>query len=507
MRVVGTLIVFALGAALGWIAITLAPEAAVGEPLEGESTQSITKLGFHEPRTALSGEVGEPQVLVTPDGTIHVMALGRAASAGADGRTSQAHLRSLAPGQETWADDSYVVAGYSVRDVHLAIDSVGKRFALNLLDNNGVLELGMMTWGSGSPGWNRSPEPADDNTHGSPDRPWISVAGDRLAAAWRVGPSGDELDNGLAVRTLLGNGSTATAQQVITRGVAWLGPIVQSGNGTCLYVPYTRDLEPAASPPDASRAEIVLARNLNAGGGAWELVPTNRSVSRTPGLQFSGTLMAPMLSVTDTGRLVLAWSEEAPAEARAAGIAATVRLTTSTDGGNSWAPTVNVSHGATAVLPAMVAGSGDRVAVAYYRAAEGTEGQPHQSMPTVWDVEAVILDASQPAEPLGRATVEEGVHRGGICTHGRMCPWSLLGGGTVDTVRQAAAIVLQENAYLLGVDSRQLLDYMGLDVNPAGELVAAYVNTVGDDTVVKVATQSGGPLVGPKASPPCVKPA
>ena len=217
------------------------------------------------------------------------------------------------------------------------------------------------------------------------------------------------------------------------------GPLV-FGPGGVLYMLYT------------TVTEVRIAKSTN-GGTTW----TADAIA--PLTDFE--LIFPVVAIDDAGNLFAVWAQGV--RLVAAALEGRVYEATSTDGGSTWtSPSLVSDVNRTSIFPWVSAGAAGKVAVAFYSARYRTIpdlGAELGGPLTDWDLEvSQSLDALSPNPTWTRSTAASGFHTGSMCTTGLSCPGiQQTGFGNVPTPFD-----------------RRDLDFFGMDVDPAGNLLIAY---------------------------------
>lgn len=359
-------------------------------------------------------------------------------------------------------------------DADVTVDQAGTAYASNLEPPNPLPHNGVHVWSSPDQGttWRYLGDLVPFGNWA--DRQWMAASGPgHLVVAWMGGVSDPFLPTRqIAVRTTRDAGATWTPLAYFGENVGWIGNVAFDASGARVFVPFTQGLpgpSPLASNQASPVAQLLLLRSLD-GGDTWAILDTGILVPRTPwGLHWSGTLMAPTLDVTGTGRLVLAWSEDViePTGLTAGARGAVVKAASSADWGATWTEANKVSGSRAAIMPWVTAGVGDRAAVAYYASDSVILDTDYEG---IWDVDVTFVDdVGKPGQDLETVTIDAGIHTGGICARGSLC-------GTLKS-------------------DRSLLDFFETDRLPDGRLVVAYAADPAVDTEVRVAIQQTGPLL------------
>ncbi|HVL86486.1 MAG TPA: hypothetical protein VM681_00555 [Candidatus Thermoplasmatota archaeon] len=466
----------ALGGCLGSIEEPLAPshDAPVAAPparthvLEG----AVEPAEFLAPTFRLLGSVarggavlalGEPSVWAHLDGTLYVTFPGCEDPLWAarffagcehgpvyrsdDGGERFVRLNS-APGGRLTAD-SPAANG----DADVAVDAAGTVYASNL----GARGIQVFRSDDRGQTWSYLGN-ATPARHWA-DRQWMAAgAPGHLIVAWMGGAQSSH--RAVAVNTTFDGGESWTGTTYLGDRIGWLGSVQFDPSGTKAFVPFTEgldaDLTRLAGQRDMS---LRVARTLD-GGRSWDVVDTGVVVRTTAtGLHWSGVHMAPSLDVTGDGTIVLAWSQDEPDPTGATSVGAKVRYVTSRDDGVNWSPPAVASDRASAIMPWVTGGAGDRFAIVYYVTDSPLDTDYGG---TVWDVVATYVDGAS----MHHAIVEAAVHVGGICSRGGLC--------------------------LLTASDRSLLDFFEADLLPDGRLFVTYAKDTQKLIEIRVAVQDGG---------------
>lgn len=451
---------------------------AAAQPAEPSSEAAIEPEGFDPPTFLLLGRVatstpffgvGEPGVWAALDGTLFVTFPGcsgddETLSLIDSGCANGAVLRSRDGGKE-WellndedgklAEDAPSANG----DADLAVDAAGNVYAANL--GSGVhVQVLLVNESAWRYVGNLVPE------DGWSDREWLAAAGPgHVIATWMGGAN----DNARKVAVTTTRDAGANWSDVVYLGdrIGWLGSVQFAPDGRTAYIPFTEWLDDRVQNL-AGEADYGLhvARTLD-GGATWDVVDTGirTSIVATSG-HFSGMLMAPSLDITGDGHVVLAWSEEVRDPAGVSVIGAALKAIWSQDGGATWSAPLVLSEAASAIMPWVTGGAGDRFAITYLESDVPLDPDRVGD----WRVLAAVWDGIADGEPRAVVSViEERIHLGGACT---------MGGGCI----------------VHGAD-RSLLDYFESDLLPDGRIIVAYPADPAEGakrTQVRVALQDGG---------------
>lgn len=330
-------------------------------------------------------------------------------------------------------------------DAMLALDAKGTLYASNLKQD-----------GTGTPMWSSSDNGVSWTYRSNPvpkgnlaDRQW----------AWG-GPAGIVVEDWMqtsptrsaAIAVSRDSGAHFSTPFVSPQTIGWIGPATGSADGSKLFAAFTVPSNSQKDPtgdallvdPDV---ELFFLRSLD-GGATWSSLSTGHVLVKDPAhLQWPGTLMAPMLGRTGSGRLVYAWSEENMDPAtRATGTAAVVKTMTSDDDGKTWTDARIVSASRTAIMPWFVAGAGNSFGLSYYAASDVHALNDYEG---TWDVELYMSDGARSVTTVAASQV----HKGGICARGGVCG--------------------------LGLSDRSMLDFMGGALLADGRIALAYASSSG----------------------------
>lgn len=449
--------------------------AALGAPLVVPGTEAaVNKVSFADPVAVSANDdqsAAEPSIRVARDGKIYIVA--------PQGLTSGAtRLQDNSGGDVIWRSDD---DGKTWEWLGSFDDAAGGGDADLAPDSNGNL------WGSGLTLANTTATfSADDgatwcvNPVGSldtvVDRQWIETYKSEPFAFMSTGkiatgsvilsrlelaaPPGDEPAAGCPVvsRTITMSGSDT---------YQWPGEITVDEKNDLVYAGYNTD----ASIQD----KIAVGRtDLTA------LMAQTFKVATTKGDSFDSFVG---LDVDQAGNLYAVWNERRPAGKEGIEGLTNSYLAVSKDSGEHWTKPVRVNRVPTSVFPWVVAGSKGRVAITYY----GTKGKgpspelvvhPDAPIPKWFVYISYSLNAlsSDPTYTQVKATPTP-IHKGNICTSGTGC----------------------------ATGTRDLLDYLQIDLTPCGKVAIAYTDNsrdVVDDAGVRSSNmpehiyfvgQDGGP--------------
>ncbi|HUR64038.1 MAG TPA: sialidase family protein [Candidatus Thermoplasmatota archaeon] len=347
-------------------------------------------------------------------------------------------------------------------DAEVAVDSAGTVYASNL---GGGIHVQKSSDGGKTWSYVANVVPPKE----SADRQWMAAAHPgHLILAW-MGSLGADRPRSVILNTTFDGGATWTGATALGDGIGWIGPVQFAPNGTAAYVVYTQPLPVPAGAQGLVAPQpcsVMVGRTLD-GGRAWEAIDTGaRIVANVQGQHWSCVNMAPALDVTGDGHVVAAWSEDVESAADLTSQGAVVKAVVGEPGGAAWGQSFAVSADATAIMPWVAAGAGDRFAVTYL--ASDVPVDPDYGGGR-WALKAAVVDGPGPGAKVVRSTIDPNVHEGGICSRGGGC-------------------------FTSGSD-RFLLDFFQNDVLPDGRLVVVYPANPASGArflEIRVALQDGG---------------
>lgn len=301
------------------------------------------------------------------------------------------------------------------------------------------------------------------------DRQWMAAGkAGHLITTWMGGKTGQNPTRTVAINVTWDGGATWGNTTYLGEDIGWLGTVAMDVTGQRAYIPFTQPTGTPSGPPlvgGPGEFALMVGRSLD-GGATWDTVDTGvRVVSTTTGGHWSGLLMAPALDVTGDGHVVFAYSEEVPDAAQALSQGGRLSYVASADWGGNWSKPVLVSERASAIMPWVTGGAGDRAAITYF----ASDTPLDTDTAGVWDVMATVIDGiGSDAPKLVTSLVDARVHVGGICSRGGGC-------------------------FTSGSD-RALLDYFEADLMPDGSLAIVYPadSGAGKYIEIRVALQNGG---------------
>lgn len=344
-------------------------------------------------------------------------------------------------------------------DAEVAVDDAGNAYATNLGTG-----LPMYRRVAGETTWRYVSNPVQSNVWS--DRQWMAAEGNGHVIVGWMGGVGSARQ--AALRATFDGGVTWAPVQFLGNNIGWIGAIDFAPDGTA-YVVFTQGTG-ANNVVGMPRTFMLLVGKSTDGGRSWSVIDTGlRTKNAETAYQWPGVMMAPSLAVADTGRVVLAWSEEIRDPANMTKMAGQVNVAWSTDGGASWSAKLPVSSRASTIMPWIAAGASDRVVVSYF--ASDVPLDPDRV--GYWDVQASFLDLAAATPTPTEVVVDRGVHEGGICSTGSGC-------------------------FTLSPGDRSLLDFFQVNAMPDGRAVIAYPADplVGGKYIdIRVAIQDGGPTL------------
>jgi hypothetical protein len=345
-------------------------------------------------------------------------------------------------------------------DAEVAVDAAGTVYASNL---GGGIHVQSSSDGGRTWGYVGNVVPKNE----SADRQWMAAAGPgHLVMAW-MGSLGDK-PRSVLLNTTFDGGATWTGATALGDGIGWIGPVQFAPDGATAYVVYTQPLPGGVDAVALNqRTCAVMVGRSPDGGRAWDAIDTGaRITTNLQGGHWSCVNMAPALDVTGDGHVVAAWSEDVESPGDATSLGAVVKAVVGAPGGASWGKAFQVSDDATAIMPWVAAGAGDRFAVTYL--ASPVPADPDYAGGK-WALKAAVVDGTGAGAHIVRTTIDPNVHEGGICSRGGLC-------------------------FETGSD-RFLLDFFQNDVLPDGRLVVVYPANPASGArflEIRVALQDGG---------------
>jgi hypothetical protein len=344
-------------------------------------------------------------------------------------------------------------------DAEVAIDAAGTVYTSNLGAGIHVQKSmdGGKTWS-----YVADVVPANETA----DRQWMATAqAGHLIMSW-MGSLGKE-PRSVLLNTTFDGGATWTGATALGHNIGWIGPVNFAPNGTTAYIVYTQPLPGGTSAVlfTEQTCAVMVGRSLD-GGRTWSELDTGaRITTNLQGGHWSCVNMAPALDVTGDGHVVAAWSEDKESPGDATSLGATVKAVVGAPGGTSWGKPFAISTDASAIMPWVAGGAGDRFAVTYL--ASPVPADPDYTG-GAWDLKVAVVDGPD-ATHVARTTIQSDVHEGGICSRGGAC--------------------------LLTGSDRFLLDFFQNDVLPDGRLVVVYPANPASGArflEIRVAVQDGG---------------
>jgi hypothetical protein len=405
------------------------------------------------PDLALGQGAGEPNIAVAPDGTIYV--------------TPIDHLFRSRDGGKSFTD-----LGTSKTDGHgdgdIAVDATGRLHWLGLFGTAGAIPYQHSddhgdTWSKAVD--LSSPSLSSKDGTGS-DREWIDATPDGwLYTAWR-----DSAHGGTIAFRASKDGGDHWLPLVTVGPDRLTGPVVHGPAPGTAYIPMTDSKGTGPSVPmvgsPTSTFHLELAKTTDHGGN-WTVLPilTPAQMATMEPVVDEGTVIFPVAAVDAAGTVYVAWSSAEPTAGQQAPRSLSrfgVFLTSSRDGGKTWADPVQVSDPShAALLPFLAAGAAGRLAIVWY---ENTVGNPSDTLPDLWNVKLwESTDADRGAVHHVTAQLNaQPSHIGSVCTVGGAC--------------------------LFEAGDRSLLDYFEVALNAAGQPVVAWASSAGG-TAVGLAAQ------------------
>ena len=261
------------------------------------------------------------------------------------------------------------------------------------------------------PAWRYLGDPINEGD--TLDRPWIMALPDgTLVLAWYGGQA--------HVKTSHDGGSTWSSTQSFGRSGAMPGSIAADPSGRRVFFPVMNPVTlPVAGVGNVVSWELDVATSLDA-GASWELQSTGAKVPPNPwSSSMFGSIGFPGVGVTCDGHVVVAWSEDKTA-GDAVPIGTRIVYIVSSDWGATWSERRVVRDTGASALPWLVAGAGDRFAVAYL--ATDQPLYPARAYTANWSVVVTVIDGlSDDEHRLVHATVAQNVHQGSLCPDGTGC--------------------------------------------------------------------------------------